>query len=220
MVCSDSARQRSRSRWPRECGGPPETAAWLTVSDVKRTGLIRPPQMFPASLARLRIFWHAGSFVFLTIGLSACSGNAALRASGDAAVQISPDAQENGQPTAGMPPATDAGAPPGMSGGACKAAVPTTSGGTCPVLPSNGLVCDLTDVASGWCSAPDCAGTAGCCSYTVNPHETCFSVCGSCASVPRDVACVTQGTCVADSDCIGSLPHICQNCPLAAMPFG
>jgi hypothetical protein len=110
--------------------------------------------------------------------------------------------------------ATDGVAPPGTSGGSCKVAVSTTNGGACPVLPSNGLICDLTDIASVWCSAPDCSGAAGCCSYTVQSNETCFSICGSCASVPRDVACVTQGTCVADSDCNGSLPHICQNCPL------
>jgi hypothetical protein len=32
--------------------------------------------------------------------------------------------------------------------------------------------------------------------------------------VPRDVACVAKGACVADSDCKGSLPHICETCPL------
>jgi hypothetical protein len=114
----------------------------------------------------------------------------------------------------GMPSAPDGGAPPGTSDGACKSAVPTMNSVTCPVLPPDGLACDLTDIASGWCSAPDCGQAVGCCSYAQHSNETCFSICGSCASMPRDVACVTQGTCVADSDCNGSLPHICQNCPL------
>jgi hypothetical protein len=48
-----------------------------------------------------------------------------------------------------------------------------------------------------------------------------LNVCGACdKAVPREVACVAQGNCVTDSDCKGSLPHICQNCPLTPQGQG
>jgi hypothetical protein len=103
----------------------------------------------------------------------------------------------------------------GTDTSACARVVAMTDGETCPVVPASGIVCDLTDIASGWCSAADCPPRSGCCSYTFRPGETCFSVCGDCAGVPGDEACVAEGTCATDSDCQGSLPHICKNCPLS-----
>ncbi len=90
-----------------------------------------------------------------------------------------------------------------------------TEAGTCPVIPTNGVVCDLTDIASGWCYAPDCPASAGCSGYGAGPRETCFPVCGAHdAGVSRQAACVMQGLCATDTDCQGSLPHICPSCPL------
>ncbi len=100
----------------------------------------------------------------------------------------------------------------GGDAGSCARLAPTTDGGTCPVAPSDGVVCDLTDIASGWCGAADCPQSVGCCGFGVHPGETCFAECGVCTSRQHD--CVTQGACATDSDCSGTLPHICQNCPL------
>jgi hypothetical protein len=103
----------------------------------------------------------------------------------------------------------------GGDAGSCARVVAKTEAGTCPVVPPTGVVCDLTDIASGWCSAPDCPSRSGCCGYGAHSGETCFLVCGDCGTVPRQTACVTQGSCTTDSDCQGSLPHICRNCPLS-----
>ncbi len=105
----------------------------------------------------------------------------------------------------------------GADAHACTPVVPMTEAGTCPVLPRTSTVCDSTDTASGWCTASDCPVAGGCCAYGEHADETCFSVCGSCdtAAVTRAQACVSQGNCMTDSDCRGSLPHICQNCPLS-----
>ena len=104
----------------------------------------------------------------------------------------------------------------GTDAGECIGVTPMTEAGTCPVVPQGGRVCDLTDIASGWCYAPDCPPSAGCYAYGSRAGETCFPICGAGdASVPRQVACVALGSCVTDSDCHGALPHICQNCPLS-----
>ena len=98
----------------------------------------------------------------------------------------------------------------------CTPVVPTTEAGTCPVTPENGLVCDCADTASGWCGASDCPASAGCAAFGEGPGEICFSVCGTNDAGPsRETACFAQGACTTDTDCQGSLPHICQSCPLS-----
>ncbi len=96
----------------------------------------------------------------------------------------------------------------------CKPVVLTADSGTCPVMPAGGALCDLSDVPSEWCESPDCPSSVGCCAYGTHGGETCFPTCGACGQVPRQVACVAEGSCTTNADCRGSLPHICQSCPL------
>src|SRR5260370_282863 len=93
-------------------------------------------------------------------------------------------------------------------GGACNRVVPTNDSGTCPVMPPNGILCDLTEVASGLCGAPGCpsnachlcsseAGGACFCGYGRNSVEACFPLCESSCDPgqPPQNSCVTLGSC-------------------------
>jgi hypothetical protein len=115
------------------------------------------------------------------------------------------------EPSAVGGPEVDAGAD------GCARVVPMTEAGTCPVLPANGVVCNRNDTASGWCGAADCRAAAGCAAFGEGPGEICFSVCGANeAGASRQTACFAQGACTTNTDCQGSLPHICQTCPLGS----
>jgi hypothetical protein len=113
-------------------------------------------------------------------------------------------------PSAGGGPEVDAGTD------GCARVVPTTEAGTCPVVPASGVVCNRNDTASGWCGAADCPTSAGCGGFGAGPGEICFLLCGGNDAGPsRETACVAQGACTTDTDCQGSLPRVCQNCPLS-----
>ena len=125
--------------------------------------------------------------------------------------------------------AARADGPDAQAGGpACTRVVPTTDAGSCPVMPPNGILCDLTEVASGLCGAPGCPSNAchGCsseaggacfCGYGGNSVEVCFPLCESSCDPgqPPQNSCLALGSCVTAADCQGALPHICQNCPLS-----
>ena len=91
----------------------------------------------------------AAALILAIVGLAACRGTAAT-SNGD-----TPDA--------------------GGDAGACIRVMPRTEAGTCPVVPPGGVVCDFTEIASGWCHAPDCPASEGCCAYGVpnGQSETC-----------------------------------------------
>jgi hypothetical protein len=124
----------------------------------------------------------------------------------DAAVDTTTSGQSSDEAAADAPPAEPS---PGPN---CTAVHPRTESGTCPMLPSSGLLCDLSNTPSGFCGAPDCPAANGCCAFAEQPsqREICFPACAPCPA--RSAACVPQGVCQTAADCQGALPHICQTC--------